>query len=110
MTSVRSPVSTLNTYLPSHMPTITHDTFVQAVLDDFATVYARSHGTFQPIQVDKSSMTPEQRAKVETGMQELKSWEWTFGQTPEFSNEIEGDLSFGSVVSPAICFTLCTGL
>lgn len=37
--------------------------------------------------------------KIWKGVEELKSWEWTYGQTPEFENHFEGDLSFGKVVS-----------
>lgn len=39
------------------------------------------------------------KEKIWKGVEELKSWEWTFGQTPEFENRFEGELSFGRVVS-----------
>ena len=100
MPSVRSPVSTLNTYLPPHLPTITHDTFIKAIIDEFIPVYAKSPASHvSPISIDESSLSGPQKDKVLAGVKELKSWEWTYGQTPEFSNEIEGDLSFGSIVS-----------
>jgi hypothetical protein len=38
-------------------------------------------------------------AKIRKGVEELKSWDWTYGQTPEFENHFEGELSFGKVVS-----------
>jgi lipoate-protein ligase A len=96
--SVRSPVSTLNTYLPTHLPPITHDSFVQAVVDEFASVYSSSDVALQALNIDEQSLSDAQRIKIDAGAQELKSWQWTFGQTPEFSNDIEGDLSFGSLV------------
>lgn len=37
--------------------------------------------------------------KVWNGVEELRSWDWTFGQSPEFSNSFEGDLSIGNIVS-----------
>lgn len=37
--------------------------------------------------------------KVWEGVDEMKTWEWEYGSSPEFSNLIEGELSFGSLVS-----------
>lgn len=36
--------------------------------------------------------------KVWDGVKEMKTWEWEYGSSPEFSNLIEGELSFGSLV------------
>ena len=36
--------------------------------------------------------------KVWDGVNELKGWEWTYGQTPEFINLIEGELGLGKLV------------
>lgn len=38
--------------------------------------------------------------KVWDGVKEMKTWEWEYGSSPEFSNRIEGELSFGSLVRP----------
>lgn len=38
--------------------------------------------------------------KVWDGVKEMKTWEWEYGSSPEFSNLIEGELSFGSLVRP----------
>ena len=37
--------------------------------------------------------------KVWQGVQELKSWEWVYGQTPEFTNLLQGEVSKGRLVS-----------
>ena len=36
--------------------------------------------------------------KIWDGVKEMKTWEWEYGSSPEFSNQIEGELSFGSLV------------
>lgn len=36
--------------------------------------------------------------KIWYGVEEMKTWEWEYGSSPEFSNLIEGELSFGSLV------------
>lgn len=36
--------------------------------------------------------------KVWDGVKEMKTWEWEYGSSPEFSNLIEGELSFGPLV------------
>jgi lipoate-protein ligase A len=41
--------------------------------------------------------------KIWDGVKEMKTWEWEYGSSPEFSNRIEGELSFGSLVrSPSL--------
>lgn len=44
-----------------------------------------------PIVVDSEQV--EQDSGIENEMKELHSWDWTFGQTPEFSNTIPIQLS-----------------
>jgi lipoate-protein ligase A len=36
--------------------------------------------------------------KILAGVNEMKTWEWEYGSSPEFSNSIQGELSFGSLV------------
>ncbi|GFZ46240.1 hypothetical protein JCM24511_04487 [Saitozyma sp. JCM 24511] len=93
--SFPSPVTTLNAYRPSSRPhPIKHDDFTDAVIHEFGRVYAGKNKPMQTIEIDEGRV---KEAKVWDGVRELKSWEWTFGQTPEFSNDFEGDLSFGKV-------------
>jgi lipoate-protein ligase A len=40
--------------------------------------------------------------KIWDGVKEMKTWEWEYGSSPEFSNIIQGELSFGSLVCPAL--------
>lgn len=65
---------------------------------EFALVYSGGRGK----QMGMHRVTEEDSGiseKVWKGVEELKSWEWTYGQTPEFDNDLETDLSFGKVVS-----------
>ncbi|KAK6902798.1 hypothetical protein I203_108057 [Kwoniella mangroviensis CBS 8507] len=93
--SHRSPVTTLNHYNPSSTP-IHHDDFVHAVTSEFSKVYSDpTHSKKMETNEVNSDWIKE--PKVWKGVEELKSWEWQYGQTPEFSNELEGKLSFGDL-------------
>jgi lipoate-protein ligase A len=90
-------VTTLNKYRPSTVPSpIKHTDFVEAVLHEFERVYDGKGKQIETIEITEGGVRED---KVWDGVKELKSWEWTFGQTPEFTNELEGDLSFGKIVS-----------
>ncbi|WVW83244.1 hypothetical protein I302_105263 [Kwoniella bestiolae CBS 10118] len=94
--SHRSPVTTLNHYLPPPASNpIHHDDFVHAVTSEFAKVYSNSSSK----KMETNEVNPDwvKESKVWKGVEELKSWEWQYGQTPEFSNELEGKLSFGDL-------------
>ena len=93
--SFRSPVTNLNSHLPAGAPTVTHERFVEAVTDQFADTYAQSRP--MDVRVVRSDEITE--SKVLEGAEELKSWEWTYGQTPQFTNRLETTLSVGPVVS-----------
>lgn len=111
--SHRSAVTTLNHHIPppssnpylrSHSSHIKHDDFVRAITHEFERVYAITDKNGNGIggkrmEVYDVSEDDVKDPKVWKGVQELQSWEWQFGQTPEFSNEIQGDLSFGQLVS-----------
>jgi lipoate-protein ligase A len=99
-------VTTLNAYRPSAQPhPIKHDDFTDAVIHEFGRVYAGKNKPMQTVEIDEGRVRED---KVWDGVKELKSWEWTFGQTPEFSNDFEGDLSFGKVVSQVNPSSDCT--
>jgi lipoate-protein ligase A len=78
---------------------VTHDSFVQAVTNEFRKVYALpgDHG----LQITRVTEDSVDEKKVWDGALELKTWEWEYGSSPEFSNLIEGELSFGTLVSPS---------
>jgi lipoate-protein ligase A len=44
---------------------------------------------------DKNTALPK---AVNETRQELKTWEWIYGQTPEFTNTTETDMKWGHVV------------
>ncbi|KAF5392943.1 hypothetical protein D9757_001081 [Collybiopsis confluens] len=90
--SVRSPVRNLQ----QSYEEVTHDRFVQAVAKVFREEYGvDSEGTGE-IQV-----IGEERYRdveyIQKGMNELKSWEWAYGQTPEFTYTIQKDFDWGIV-------------
>jgi len=90
-------VTTLNHYLPHDRPTIDHDSFVEAVTSEFRRVYDLPEQGSMPVNHVREADVEEK--KVWDGVEELKTWEWEYGSSPEFSNLIEGELSFGSLVS-----------
>ena len=91
-------MTTLNAHLPSSRrgKPIDHVDFVQAVKKEFEAVYG---GKEKAMQIHRVVEHQVKEAKVTEGAKELFSWEWQYGQTPEFTNTIEGDLSIGRVVS-----------
>ncbi|WWD15807.1 hypothetical protein CI109_100231 [Kwoniella shandongensis] len=93
--SHRSPVTTLNHYLPPGSQPLHHEHFVSAITKEFAKVY--SDNGLRQMETREVSSDLVKVENVWKGVEELKSWEWQYGQTPEFSNEIQGEFSFGSI-------------
>ncbi|KAF7789355.1 hypothetical protein EIP86_000299 [Pleurotus ostreatoroseus] len=75
--SVRSPVRNLQQYDDS----VTHEKFVEAVIDSFRQEYS-----VYEVEENEEAKTIEY---IHHGMDELPRWEWAFGQTPEFTYDIE---------------------
>lgn len=98
--SFRSPVSTLNLHRSPDSSPIKHVDFVHAVTREFGTIYAASG---KPLETREVSESAVKDVKVWKGVEELKSWEWTYGQSPEFTNNFEGDISIGKLVSLPLC-------
>lgn len=64
----------------------------------------------QPIVLDQSQLStvPE---RVRDMWKELQTWDWIYGQTPEFTNQLEHDFNWGRVVRSMVgtlpqCFSL----
>ncbi|KAJ9125678.1 hypothetical protein QFC22_000640 [Naganishia vaughanmartiniae] len=111
--SVRSPVANL----VGTRHDITQDEFIRHVANSFQHVFSTgdlSTDSFQRLlrnkpvadvqivevdQGDVLSAGDERSGKVQADMEGLKTWEWTFGQTPEFSITLVDKLSFGDIVS-----------
>lgn len=88
-------MTTLNTYLPTSSDPLTHEDFVQAVQAEFQSCY-RKKGDLSTQMVNEDNGMND---KVKKGLEELMSEDWTLNQTPEFQNEVEGELSAGKIVS-----------
>ncbi|KAJ8588917.1 Lipoyltransferase and lipoate-protein ligase [Rhizopogon salebrosus TDB-379] len=89
--SVRSPVCNLAQF----SKTVSHDTFVAAVVDSFKAEYGIHD---EPRIVDDT----DDLARIEyiqRGMTELPSWDWAFGQTPEFEYTVTGSFTWGDVTA-----------
>jgi len=89
-------VTTLNTYLSPDQPRIDHDSFTEAVTSEFKRVYEIPNSPSMEVTYVKEEDLAE--TKIWDGVKEMKTWEWEYGSSPEFSNQIEGELSFGSLV------------
>jgi lipoate-protein ligase A len=91
--SVPSPVTNLRSY----SYTIDHQQFCEAVIEEF--VDAHNHNNpIEPTVFTKADMStlPEEVIKSK---EELTSWDWIYGQTPEFTHCIDMEFGWGTVVS-----------
>ncbi|KAK4333509.1 putative lipoate-protein ligase A [Rhodotorula toruloides] len=86
--SVPSPVRNLRKWSKE----VSHEKFVEVVAREFADKYGLS-GEIK--RVDESEARGNEY--VRDVVAELKSWEWQYGQTPEFTHEITGSFDFGSL-------------
>ncbi|KAF9429921.1 Biotin/lipoate A/B protein ligase [Podila epigama] len=93
--SVRSPV----TRLREASFTIDHLSFCEATTTEFLKRYAydrwRQNEEAEPIMVDQTLV--DSIPAVGAIRDEMKSWEWKFGQTPEFTHTLQHDFPWGSV-------------
>ncbi|KAK7060237.1 hypothetical protein VNI00_001002 [Paramarasmius palmivorus] len=86
--SVRSPVCNLQQFDSS----VTHERFVDAVVREFSLEYG--------IAEEPQIINHDQWQDVEyirKGMEELPSWEWAYGQTPEFTYTVRNGFAWGTV-------------
>ncbi|KAI9251211.1 hypothetical protein BY458DRAFT_536151 [Sporodiniella umbellata] len=89
--SVPSPVTNLREY----SFTIDHQQFCESVLFEFLKAYNDGEGV-EPIIFNQKSTLPQ---RVKETRDELKTWEWIYGQTPEFTNSTNKEFSWGQVQS-----------
>ncbi|ORY91037.1 hypothetical protein BCR43DRAFT_498395 [Syncephalastrum racemosum] len=90
--SVPSPVTNLRNY----SYTIDHQQFCDAVLNEFVDTYHGMDGGIQPTVFSDQHNTPLP-AFAEKTKNELQTWDWVYGQTPEFTNQMQHEFSWGSV-------------
>ncbi|KAA1466615.1 Lipoyltransferase and lipoate-protein ligase [Dentipellis sp. KUC8613] len=88
--SVRSPVRNLCDFQPN----ITHEAFVDAVVQAFRDEYGIS-APVREVEENESSSIPY----IRDGMAELPSWDWAFGQTPEFTYTVQQSFPWGDVAA-----------
>ncbi|KAJ1024409.1 hypothetical protein NDA18_004576 [Ustilago nuda] len=96
--SVPAPVANLSDAFPDRKAMLSHDMFVEAVVDEFHRTYPSSCESKKKVmQVDESSLDRldlnQGRWKLAENMSELQSWQWLFGQTPEFTHRVSLDAS-----------------
>ncbi|SAM02354.1 hypothetical protein [Absidia glauca] len=89
--SVPSPVTNLREY----SYTVDHQQFCESVLTEFEREYNQGISV-RPTIIDESTLhdLPEQ---VEKTRQELTTWEWMYGQTPEFTHTLDNSFDWGHV-------------
>lgn len=96
--SVPSPVSNLVDAFDSQRDCLSHDHFCQAVLAEFQ----RTYGKADVIQVrrdDYEDVLKDTKGDLQKGWNEMDSWEWTWGQTPEFQHRIRTE-GMGDITIP----------
>ncbi|KAK4700942.1 hypothetical protein P7C70_g5301, partial [Phenoliferia sp. Uapishka_3] len=74
--------------------TIEHDNFVEAVVEEFKVTYG---GSPYVQRIDESEL--ERNDYVKGVADELQSWDWQYGQTPEFLHDMSLATPGGNFVS-----------
>ncbi|KAI8368161.1 uncharacterized protein BYT42DRAFT_585514 [Radiomyces spectabilis] len=89
--SVPSPVTNLREY----SYTIDHQQFCESVLSEFVDAY-NDGLPIEPVVFNETNVhqLPE---KVENTRKELQTWDWIWGQTPEFTHNVDHQFSWGAV-------------
>lgn len=94
--SVPAPVANLTDAFPDRKAMLSHEVFVQSVVAEFHRTYSstvsQGEGASKAVEVDESSIAKPElnqgRWKLSDNFDELQSWEWVFGQTPEFTHRV----------------------
>ncbi|KAF7723213.1 Biotin/lipoate A/B protein ligase [Apophysomyces ossiformis] len=89
--SVPSPVTNLREY----SYTVDHQQFCEAVLAEFVHDY-NDDIPVEPIILDESRIR-ELPEMVQVTKKELETWDWIYGQTPEFTNTADKEFDWGHV-------------
>ncbi|KAJ3740829.1 Lipoyltransferase and lipoate-protein ligase [Lentinula detonsa] len=83
--SVRSPVRNLQQF----KPTVTHEAFVDAVIHEFREEYE--------VRAVNDVDNCKDIEYIQNGILELPSWDWAYGQTPEFTYTVSQAFEWGTV-------------
>lgn len=88
--SVPSPVSNLKDAFASRANVLSHAHFCQAVLAEFQRTYGEA-AVSEVGEDDYAAVLGDSKGELQAGWQEMDSWEWIWGQTPEFHHRIRSD-------------------
>ncbi|GAW06413.1 Lipoyltransferase and lipoate-protein ligase [Lentinula edodes] len=91
--SVRSPVRNLQQFNRG----VTHEAFVDAVVHEFSKEYGIRNVDGEVQIVSEASCRDIEY--IQNGMSELPSWEWAYGQTPEFTYTVSQAFEWGTVTA-----------
>lgn len=87
--SVPAPVANLTDAFPDRAALLTHSAFVKAVIDEFSATYkATANTTVVDESVLRDPDMNQGRWQLGENFDELQSWDWVFGQTPEFTHTV----------------------
>ncbi|KAJ3024334.1 hypothetical protein HKX48_000009 [Thoreauomyces humboldtii] len=87
--SVRSTVGKLR----DHSYTVDHSTFSDAVAEEFCRTHRVS--LIKPIELTMKHLT--EHPKIQEYLDEIKTWDWIYGQTPDFTHRLEKIFSWAKV-------------
>lgn len=96
--SVPSPVSNLVDAFESRKDHLSHDHFCQAVLAEFQKMYSKAK-VVHVGQDNYKDVQNDSKGNLQLGWKEMDSWEWTWGQTPEFQHRIRSE-GMGDITIP----------
>jgi len=72
---------------------VSHNAFTSAVVDEFREEF----GIESPAQYIEATDDLQNIDYIRRGLDELPSWDWAYGQTPEFTYTIDETFSWGEV-------------
>ncbi|KAI0321960.1 hypothetical protein OF83DRAFT_1096648 [Amylostereum chailletii] len=87
--SVRSPVKNLAEYRPQ----VSHHAFMNAMVQAFREEY----DVDEPVHEVNDDPATVKNNGIDSGMKQLTSWEWAYGQTPEFQHALSKHFPWGEV-------------
>jgi lipoate-protein ligase A len=88
--SVPSPVSNLVDAFSSRKRQLNHSSFCSAVFEEFK----RTYGDADMMSISEDNhieVLKDQKGELHSGWNEMNSWDWIWGQTPEFSHRIRSE-------------------
>uniref|UniRef100_D8PNI2 Putative lipoate-protein ligase A n=1 Tax=Schizophyllum commune (strain H4-8 / FGSC 9210) TaxID=578458 RepID=D8PNI2_SCHCM len=89
--SVRSPVCNLQLFDSS----LSHEAFADSMVREFQ----REYGVTEEPCIVRESEEAQADGYIKKGMEELPSWEWAYGQTPEFEYTVSKTFPWGVVTA-----------